>query len=449
MAHANGKATFAAWVDSHDWKFRAASHDVALALGRYITSRTAAQAVKDAILMSTATSHKTKRVCLPAKAAIPLHVSSVLPPGSDFPAVTVTLVEDPFIKAPSTPAEERREWELAMMASMKKRAEIIEDMQAKNLELSRALEASLSPSLSKRIGSALPVGADAGTFASGAADDSGAFGAGGAGASGSGGLRTEATYEELDALRGVQKDAEKSAGKSQARSIGLLNHDLEDQQKEYQHYQYPNLPVHDTSNMSAPKVPTLDPATFAKTHFNKGNHASHSHPLPGGRNVQPKQLNFGARSAPIPQSASVSPSLNPPTLGPHVPVIERPSTGHYPDLALMIDYIEQAFDRREAANNKAASEALAIAATPNGPVYLSGSTFPSPYSNQGLITPRTGPELSPSMGARSTGTARTSLPDFIVGGYKVKSQEYGIASDDNYFTTQKYIIDIKNSWLLR
>jgi hypothetical protein len=125
MAHANGKATFSAWVDFHDWKLRSSSHDVVWALGRYISSRTAAQAVKDALLKSTATSQRAKRVCLPSKSVIPPHVPSVPPPVSEVPTVTVTPVEDSIIKAPSTPAEERQMWEQAMKASLKEQAEII------------------------------------------------------------------------------------------------------------------------------------------------------------------------------------------------------------------------------------------------------------------------------------------------------------------------------------
>jgi hypothetical protein len=87
---------------------------------------------------------------------------------------------------------------------------------------------------------------------------------------------------------------------------------------------------------------------------------------------------------------------------------------------------------------KAAEEAL-----PNGPVYLSGSTFPSPYSNQGLTTPRTGSDWAPSLRTKGSGTTRNILPPFIEGGYKVKSKETGVASDDLIFTSQKYILDVK------
>jgi hypothetical protein len=73
---------------------------------------------------------------------------------------------------------------------------------------------------------------------------------------------------------------------------------------------------------------------------------------------------------------------------------ERVSTGQYPDLALVSQFIEQAFDKRAQAEKKAAEEALA-----NGPVYLYGSTFPSPFSNQGLSTPRTGTDRSSSLRA--------------------------------------------------
>ncbi len=35
------------------------------------------------------------------------------------------------------------------------------------------------------------------------------------------------------------------------------------------------------------------------------------------------------------------------------------------------------------------------------------------------------------------------MPPFIEGGYKVRSKETGVASDDLIFTSQKYIIDVK------
>jgi hypothetical protein len=184
IAWANGKSTFSAWVDFHDWKLRSASHDVVWALGRYISSRTAAQAVKEAQLKSTATSQGAKRVCLPAVAAIPPDVPSVPPSVSEDPTLTVTTVKDSTIKAPSTPADERQMWDQAMKASLKEQAEKIEEMTAKNAELTRALEASKAPRLIKLVKITLPANRDAG-------------------ASGSGEHRTEATYEELDALRGV------------------------------------------------------------------------------------------------------------------------------------------------------------------------------------------------------------------------------------------------------
>jgi hypothetical protein len=197
-------------------------------------------------------------------------------------------------------------------------------MTKENFKLAKALEASKSDHRIKRAKGPLPSVADNGPVPSGAPDAAG----------GSGAHHTEATYEELDALRGVQKEAGKSAGKAQARTIGLLNHDLEEQQKEYQHYQDTKLPVLDDSDDTAPTVPIYDTETVSNTHFNKGNHASYPHPLANSRNVQPRQLNFGARSASIPQSTRAAAVPNPPSIATQAPVIHNPSTGQYPDFAL-------------------------------------------------------------------------------------------------------------------
>jgi hypothetical protein len=286
------------------------------------------------------------------------------------------------------------------------------------LELVRALEASLAQGKRRRC--SRRAGADEGAVASDAED---------AGASGSGGLRMEATYDVLDALKGVQTYQESRPGKAPARSIGLLERDLQDQQKEFQSYQDPHLPV----------FPSNDPASIANTKINKGINSSYPHPLPRSKNVHPQQLNFGVLNASSPEPDPVSNVHNPHSSVPQQPMKERVSTGQYPDLAMVSQFIEQVFDKRDKADKKAAEEALA-----NGPVYLSGSTFPSPYSNQGLSTPRTGTDRSPSLRARGSGTARSILPPFIEGGYQVKSEETGVAEDDHIFTTQKYIMDVKH-----
>jgi hypothetical protein len=144
----------------------------------------------------------------------------------------------------------------------------------------------------------------------------------------------------LDALKGVQKYHEARHGKSPARSIGLLEQDLQDQQKEYLSYHDPNLPVTDSFDFKAPEIPAIDPATVANTQLYKGNHSSYKHPLSRSKNVHPQQLNFGVQNVSSPQSDPVSPVRNPPSSVPQLPMKDRLSTGHYPHLALMSQYIE-------------------------------------------------------------------------------------------------------------
>jgi hypothetical protein len=92
-----------------------------------------------------------------------------------------------------------------------------------------------------------------------------------------------------------------------------------------------------------------------------------------------------------------------------------------------------------------ASEALANVSPGHAPapVYLSTSTpAHSPYSNQGLESPRPGHGLSSQVQGHSSGKSRTILPDFIVGGYKVKSSITGKADDDALYTSHKYISEV-------
>ncbi len=61
---------------------------------------------------------------------------------------------------------------------------------------------------------------------------------------------------------------------------------------------------------------------------------------------------------------------------------------------------------------------------------------PSPSVTQGLSG---APLPLPTVSESSTITSRTTLPDFIVGGYKVKSDKTGDPKDDEVFKSYKYI----------
>jgi hypothetical protein len=97
-AHATGTALFDAWVACHTWELRNSTPDVSQALDRYIISRSYAQAAKDAILRSTATSHQAKKVCRPVKAATPPRGALIRPPVSKVTAAPEMPDSAPFIE---------------------------------------------------------------------------------------------------------------------------------------------------------------------------------------------------------------------------------------------------------------------------------------------------------------------------------------------------------------
>jgi hypothetical protein len=140
-------------------------------------------------------------------------------------------------------------------------------------------------------------------------------------------------------------------------------------------------------------------AAIANTKRNTGGTLSYSHPLPGRPTIEPRSLDFSGPDSskelgrqseadipvPVPTGANKRPALG----------TDRPGhAGGLPDFGMFNDYLVQALEKMEATRNAAATP---IAVQPEL-VYLATSTpVLSPYSTQGLQTPRPGQGVSPSL----------------------------------------------------
>ncbi len=225
----------------------------------------------------------------------------------------------------------------------------------------------------------------------------------------------------MDALVGGEGGGEKMHGKKAGRCVGRRKKELEDQKEEYDQWmESQRTAKYGPGNA----VPSTDTETVANTRMNKGKHSSYHHPLSHNRTVKPRRLNFVTPHSPVTPVTPVAPAT---------PV--TPSTGQYTDMALVQDYVNQAFALRDSAAKKTASVVV-----PVEPVDTFGALLPNPC-HQEISTPRPQPGMARPRVSNGTGMGRSILPDCIVGGYQVKSRETGNLNDDLVYTSEKFIND--------